>query len=80
MLSKKELLDYIFEQTGLPIEDRSYGFIIGTHTPYAGSGFLSSSNTPGYFVWKLSKDKIFKVDVSKSYENQLEQIIGFLKS
>lgn len=74
-----ELFHKIKEATGRDAQDGSYGFILGTHTPFGKmKGFHSANNKAGYQIWKKTA-KGSETKMVTPEEHSFETIVNFLK-
>lgn len=72
----------IEERTGIKWEDGTYGFIMGTQTPFGPvQGFQSANRLPGFAVWKREGTLTLEAHIiAGTYEENIENVVKFLKT
>jgi hypothetical protein len=86
MTEDYSLDQHILEVTGLSLKNGDYGFVAGTHSPYQGGGQISTTDRPGFLVWKKSNVELagetprICMEINEgSYSEAIEKVIKFLK-
>lgn len=82
MYSEEEFLKIVKNKTGFPGEGKTFGFVMGTHTPFGiNRGMASASTVHGYTIWKKEGDKTTEKNVNPYEEtDSLKTTINFLNN